>query len=46
MSLIKIKNWNPLFKENSSLVAYGLHLSNFIDDFQALKTMMNTSLRF
>ena len=30
----------------SCQVAYGLHLSNFIDDFHALKTMMNTSLRF
>ena len=27
-------------------VAYGLHLSNFLNDFQDVKTLMNTSLRF
>jgi len=30
----------------SCLVAYRLDLSNFINDFHALKTMMNPTLRF
>lgn len=30
------------FDEKSRLVPYGLQISNFLDDFQAIRTLMNT----